>query len=251
MRREESLYKMLILSIFLHLFFLFALSIPFKKQIKKIDIPFSYSVNLVGSVGDVGVAEKKGERKVALGPEKAKKTLERKKVAKKEEGRSLSRKKMDYLSTTKEELSSLEQKIRELKAKTTPYLDVGRTDKGSVYKTVDKIGSGAFDASGGGLSTLDPSTQIYLNEIWTKIKKAWTLPFGLSGSKNLEIIVIVKIRRDGRIVDMEVEKRSGNRIYDESALRTIRSVDPFPPFPSSLKSDYLEIGLRFLPGDVF
>ena len=71
-----------------------------------------------------------------------------------------------------------------------------------------------------------------------------------SFKKDLETVVTIRIRKDGRIVDVNVEKRSGNRVYDESILRVLRSVDPLPPIPDSLNTDALEIGLRFLPGDV-
>jgi len=51
-------------------------------------------------------------------------------------------------------------------------------------------------------------------------------------------------------VDINMEKRSGNKIYDESIIRVLRSVDPLPPLPSTIDSDSLEIGFRFLPGDI-
>jgi colicin import membrane protein len=69
-------------------------------------------------------------------------------------------------------------------------------------------------------------------------------------SKTLETVVTIRIRKDGRIVDINIEKRSGNRVFDESILRVLRSVDPLPPIPSSLNTDSLEIGFRFLPGDL-
>lgn len=71
-----------------------------------------------------------------------------------------------------------------------------------------------------------------------------------SFKKDLETVVTIKIRKDGRIVDINIEKRSGNRMYDESILRVLRSVDPLPPIPASLNMDTMEIGFRFLPGDL-
>ncbi|MDD5009626.1 MAG: energy transducer TonB, partial [Syntrophorhabdaceae bacterium] len=92
-------------------------------------------------------------------------------------------------------------------------------------------------------------TQRYILDIWDKVKSAWGVP-GMTYKKDLETIVIIKIRKDGRIVDISVEKRSGNRIYDESILRVLRAVDPLPPIPASLNMDSMELGFRFLPGDL-
>jgi TonB family protein len=72
----------------------------------------------------------------------------------------------------------------------------------------------------------------------------------MAQKKDLETIVMIKIRKDGRIVDINIEKRSGNRVYDESVLRVLRAVEPLPPVPPSLNTDSLEIGLRFLPGGI-
>jgi len=86
--------------------------------------------------------------------------------------------------------------------------------------------------------------------VWERIKNAWNLPGTGSYKKSLETVVTIKIRKDGRIVDINMEKRSGNRAYDESILRVLRAVDPLPPIPASLDTDALEIGFRFLPGDL-
>ena len=101
-----------------------------------------------------------------------------------------------------------------------------------------------------GADPLDPASQQYMLGVWEKIKNAWGLPGMSKYSKTLETVVTIRIRKDGRIVDINIEKRSGNRVYDESILRVLRSVDPLPPIPSSLNTDSLEIGFRFLPGDL-
>jgi TonB family protein len=58
------------------------------------------------------------------------------------------------------------------------------------------------------------------------------------------------VRKDGRITDINIEKRSGNRVYDESVLRVLRAVEPLPTIPQSLNADSLEIGFRFVPGGI-
>jgi len=60
-------------------------------------------------------------------------------------------------------------------------------------------------------------------------------------------VVSIRIRKDGKISDWTIEQRSGNRVYDESVARALRSVGALPPLPPSLNSDYLEIGFNFHP----
>jgi len=153
-------------------------------------------------------------------------------------------------TTTKEELSRLNDRIKEIR-KRTDYLDVSRArgSAGSPGKTGGS-GYGLPGSSEGGSRPMDPVSQQYILGIWEKIKNSWGLPGMSSFKKDLETIVTVRIRKDGRIVDINIEKRSGNRVYDESILRVLRSVDPLPPIPASLNMDTMEIGFRFLPGDL-
>ena len=56
----------------------------------------------------------------------------------------------------------------------------------------------------------------------------------------------VKIGGDGKVKDMEYEKRSGNTIYDQRAWEAVKKTEPFPPIPEEIKEDALEIGIRFV-----
>jgi len=256
--REEAWYKMLIISCAIHILILAAFSIPFKKSSKRFDALSSYSVNLVGQLGGGGGSTGAAKAEKSLpeakpapaAPARVKRPAPVKKPAKEEV--SLSKKKVAAKEkTTKEELSRLEERIRDMK-KRADYLDVSKTKTaGTGGKGGAGAGAGApglpFGSEGGG-KPLDPATQKYILDIWDKVKSAWGVP-GMTYKKDLETIVIIKIRKDGRIVDINVEKRSGNRIYDESILRVLRAVDPLPPIPASLNTDSIELGFRFLPGD--
>lgn len=255
--REEAWYRMLIISFAIHILILAAFSIPFKKSSKRFDALSSYSVNLVGQLGGgggstgAGQAEKglSEEKPAPAAPARVKRPAPVKKQVKEEV--SLSKKKVAAREkTTKEELSRLEERIRDMK-KRADYLDVSKTKTAGAG---GKGGTGAgapglpFGSEGGG-KPLDPATQKYILDIWDKVKSAWGVP-GMTYKKDLETIVIIRIRKDGRIVDINIEKRSGNRIYDESILRVLRAVDPLPPIPASLNTDSMELGFRFLPGDL-
>ena len=250
---EEAWYKMLAVSLALHIIVIGAFSIPIKFSSKKIDLSGAYSVNLVGSAGKLGggggpVSHAKPEPKPKEKPApaiKEKKATPKKPqpVQKEDDAVSLSKKKQVKPKASKDEVDRLEERIRNIRKK-TDYIDIAKTGPGGPGRG----GGGGLPGSGGSGAPLDPALQKYLLDIWEKIKGAWNVP-GMA-KKGLETIVVVKIRKDGRIVDINIEKRSGNRTYDESVLRVLRAVEPLPPIPSSLNRDELELGLRFYPGGI-
>ena len=88
----------------------------------------------------------------------------------------------------------------------------------------------------------------YYSLIWTKIKGAWTIPENLlKVTVDLETIIVVIIERDGKIQKCWFEKKSGNAVYDQSAMRAIKKAEPLPPIPKELGENTLEIGIRFFP----
>ena len=100
----------------------------------------------------------------------------------------------------------------------------------------------------GGSSVLQSKLDEYYSWIWEKIKKEWTLPGDLPKEKSsLETIIIIIIERDGRIQKSWFEKRSGNALYDQSAMRAIKKADPLPPIPKEFSDNTFEIGIRLYP----
>jgi colicin import membrane protein len=88
----------------------------------------------------------------------------------------------------------------------------------------------------------------YCDMIWAKIKKEWTLPENLQkGKTDLETIIVVVIERDGKIQKSWFEKKSGNALYDQMAMRAIKKAEPLPPIPKEFSDDNFEIGFRFHP----
>jgi len=91
--------------------------------------------------------------------------------------------------------------------------------------------------------------RLYYTEIWNAIRRQWALPEFLK-SQRLETVLIIVLRRDGKVLDLRVEKSSGNEVYDESARRAVRKAEPLPPFPAIYSPAQEEIGLRFRPEDL-
>jgi colicin import membrane protein len=95
---------------------------------------------------------------------------------------------------------------------------------------------------------IDLKLRTYYNTIWQRIKEEWILPPSLlEESEDLETVIVIKVQRDGGIVESWFEKKSGSLAYDESAMRAIKKANPLPPFPQELDEDFLEIGVRFHP----
>jgi len=83
----------------------------------------------------------------------------------------------------------------------------------------------------------------------------WKLPANANG---LKVVIRLRLERSGRVSDVRVEKSSGDKQFDASAVQAVRRASPFPPVPDSVQSSlfgYLrmvldptrpEDGLRFL-----
>ena len=90
--------------------------------------------------------------------------------------------------------------------------------------------------------------KMYYNLIWQRIQNSWVLPEEvLRGEKDLETIIAIRIARDGQIVDIRSEKKSGNLYLDKSALPAIKKANPLCPLPPGFQEDKFNVGVRFTP----
>ena len=87
--------------------------------------------------------------------------------------------------------------------------------------------------------------KVYYSVIWSKIREQWALPEGILSQDNFEAIIAVKILRNGVVADLDFEKRSGNKYFDESALKAVKKGSPFPPLPEWMRESNIEVGIRF------
>jgi len=88
----------------------------------------------------------------------------------------------------------------------------------------------------------------YYSVVWAKIKEAWTIPENLLKERvDLETIIVIIIEQDGKVQKSWFEKKSGNGLYDQMAMRAIKKAEPLPPIPKELNENSLEIGIRFFP----
>jgi TonB family protein len=85
----------------------------------------------------------------------------------------------------------------------------------------------------------------YYAEIWSRIRGQWSLPQEILPKGDVETVINATIMRNGAVVNVSFEKRSGNRYFDDSTVRAINKASPLPPLPSSIRGDSIEIGIRF------
>ena len=90
--------------------------------------------------------------------------------------------------------------------------------------------------------------RMYQMAVEEQIKSNWSYPVALIGPKklrDLEAIVLVKVKEDGTIMKSWFKDRSSNSIFDGSVLKAIERSDPLPPFPEGYRKSYDEIEIRF------
>jgi TonB family protein len=86
----------------------------------------------------------------------------------------------------------------------------------------------------------------YTNGLKNKINFHWE-PADITMLRGNMATVIVgfRIKEDGKVENVSVEKSSGIPIYDNSAIRAVYNSVPFPPFPDGYKGNYLDIHFEF------
>ncbi len=83
-------------------------------------------------------------------------------------------------------------------------------------------------------------TDNYYLKIHDEIWHEWS--WGDFKKKDLLTIISVKIQKDGTIILQGIEKSSGNKLFDRSALKAITMASPVTPPPYEIV-----IGIRFYP----
>jgi TonB family protein len=82
----------------------------------------------------------------------------------------------------------------------------------------------------------------------SRINSQWFLT-GDDPRKNKETIIGIQISDNGSLIKASVDKSSGDKVFDNSAMRAIHQAAPFPPLPSEVKKiqESRGLGLRFTP----
>ncbi len=105
-------------------------------------------------------------------------------------------------------------------------------------------GSGLANATAtvslGGLSN-------YARQLNEQISSRWKVPELAAGNRKLKTVVALTVNKNGTIEDLQIERKSGDPIFDQSVVKALRSA-PLPKFSALVtEKDRLEFALNFTP----
>ncbi len=156
------------------------------------------------------------------------------------------------LETKKKQDPDLEKAMEEIRKRAAasgaskPAPAKAQPEKGA---TASKSASAAASPSptGGapGGAEMDAQMRAYYAAIWSRIKGRWALPQGILPGEVLETVIDVTILRSGAVTEVNFEKRSGNRYFDDSAMKAIQRASPLPPLPAWISDSSIGVGIRF------
>jgi outer membrane biosynthesis protein TonB len=227
--KGPSLQKTAALSSALHVT-VFLISVLLLKQPNHIALPSPYTVNLVGH--DIGPRESEKRREPSDQDSVApveKSIPKNKKISKIDE------KRIDEMI----DAIKAKKKIETI-GKLRKEISIGRSER-SGAKTLKQNNSIKSSASSKEIS----GSSSYEARIKDEIERQWFWPD--VRKKDLEAIIIIKIKKDGMILlqDIEWEKKSDSRLFNNSALQAIAKASPVAPPPGG----EMTIGLKFNPGE--
>jgi TonB family protein len=86
------------------------------------------------------------------------------------------------------------------------------------------------------------SIQEYTDYIKNDVLNNWTVPQELPDYSS---IVVFRVARDGRLLNLKLIKSSGNKTVDNASIRAINDSAPFKPLPENYTNDYVDIKFNF------
>jgi colicin import membrane protein len=92
--------------------------------------------------------------------------------------------------------------------------------------------------------------RMYYAAITNRLLQFWALPESMQKQSNLMSTAVITINKNGQIANIQMENRSGDRVFDQFVTRTIKAANPMPAIPAAMKKQRVEIGLNFKPGGI-
>ena len=244
--RGPSLQKTTALSFVLHLtvFLLFFLVF---RQSSHMVMPDHYTVNLVTANvlprvdrADNATVENKREtlekKESAAASEAHRKNIKENKKEDASERESIEKKISLMAAKKKLEKQFGARKIISLKAGKEKIMRSAKGSSSLAKASASKVISSPVATKGVAQS------DDYYSRVVDEIRRQWSWDSKNSGRSNIEAIVSIRILRDGTAIIQRWEKKSGDSVFDKSALRALAKASPLSPPPYEM-----EIGVRFYP----
>jgi len=123
----------------------------------------------------------------------------------------------------------------------------GGTKPGAAQQASEAAGRSTASST----AKLDEATRRYYMAISRRIHSHWSLPETQNWEPSLEAVIVIVVHRNGTVSRTFFEKKSPNVYFNQYVEKTISASSPMPAFPSDIKRERLEIGLKFRPSGMF
>ena len=247
-RKDPNFYNMLLLSLVVHFIAITIVLFSVPSAPRHLTFGPVYSVSLVGP--DVVSLKNQGASSLVREIEKSEITGEASNslIYKNHISRSVTtpikKEETDKVSIEKaiSAIRRKEQAVQGPSSSSSP-----RTGAGG---RAGRMASGGTASGGTGSGGMNGQTSDYASFVSSRVHSNWSIPPELKPRSNIVTIIEIKIRRDGSLAYAVFEKRSGNNIYDDSAMKAVKKSAPFPPLPAGYPDNIMEIGIRFHPSQL-
>jgi protein TonB len=91
---------------------------------------------------------------------------------------------------------------------------------------------------------ISPEGSYYLGMILAKISQHWRNPYQ-GGEQQIRATIYFKIDRQGNLLEANLEKSSGDALFDQAGLRAVYQAKNFPPVPPEMKLPVLGVHFEF------
>jgi colicin import membrane protein len=148
------------------------------------------------------------------------------------------------IETRKKQDTALDKAMEEIRKKAVAT-ETPRQTQAKAVSGKAAAPTAATSAAPAGDAEVSAQMRAYYAQIWARIKGGWALPQGILPGEVLETVIHVTILRSGAATEINFEKRSGNRYFDDSAMKAIRKANPFPTLPARIGDSSIDVGIRF------
>ena len=113
-------------------------------------------------------------------------------------------------------------------------------------QTAETPHSTSASGGGGGDTLRGLPFILYTQEVQQRVKQSWIVAEHKSG---LTAVVRFGILANGEVVGVELAERSGDIVFDESAIRAVRKANPLPPPPETYRNEFTRQKIEVVFGE--
>jgi colicin import membrane protein len=158
--------------------------------------------------------------------------------------------KVDPTRLIDQAVTRIERKVqRETEKKTEPEPKIDHVNE-AIAKLAEKQKEAGPETAGNEAGQRPGAAGIAMRmyqlavEEW--IKSNWSYPVALTNTaKNLETIVVLRVRSDGSIIESRITRNSSDPMFDRSVMRAIERSDPLPQFPEGYRKSQDDVEINF------